>query len=104
MVVGYPNITPSSGSCDAMPKVEQASLDTANLLFEELNRQIRSTARQTGAAYADISELSVGHELCSDKPWIRGGPDGPGGSVDYRPDAAEQKAVAAAVAELVRSR
>jgi len=104
VVVGYPNITPESGSCDALPKVEQISLDTANLLFEEVNRQIRSTARQTGAAYADISELSVGHELCSDESWIRGGPDGPGGAVDYHPDAAEQKAVAAAIAELVKSR
>jgi hypothetical protein len=103
VVVGYPKVTPTSGSCDALPKVEQITLDTANLLFEEVNRQIRSTARQTGAAYADISELSTGHELCSDESWIRGGPDG-SGSVDYHPDAAEQRAVAKAVAELAKSR
>jgi hypothetical protein len=105
VVVGYPNITPASGSCDALPPtVDQVGLDTANILFEALNRQIRSAARETGAAYADISELSAGHELCSDDSWIRGGPVGRGGAVDYHPDAAEQKAVAAAVAELVKSR
>ncbi len=104
VVVGYPTITPDSGSCKALPKVEQIGLDTANLLFEQVNRQLRSTARQTGAAYADVAELSVGHELCSDDPWIRGGPDGPGGAVSYSPEAAEQRAVAKAVAELVKSR
>jgi hypothetical protein len=104
VVVGYPKITPVSGSCDALPKVEQVSLDTANLLFEEVNRQLRSAARETGAAYADIAELSTGHELCSDDSWIRGGPKGSGDAVDYHPDAAEQKAVATAIAELVKSR
>jgi hypothetical protein len=104
VVVGYPKITPVSGSCDALPKVEQLSLDTANLVFEEVNRQLRSAARETGAAYADIAELSTGHELCSDDSWILGGAKGSDGGVDYHPDAAEQKVVAKAVAELVKSR
>ena len=104
VLVGYPQITPDSGSCDALPKVDDVHLRAANLLLENVDHQIRSVARQTGAAYADVTTPSLGHELCSDDPWVTGGPVGRHGALSYRPVAAEQAAVADIIAELVKSR
>ena len=104
VVVGYPTILPDTGSCDALPKMEQLRLDTANVVLDGINDQLRSAARQTGAAYADIAQVSVGHELCSADAWVRGGPDGPDGALELHPTAAEQRAVTDVIAELVKSR
>lgn len=104
VVVGYPRIAPTSGSCRDLPKLEQLGLDAANYLVDDLNRQLRSSARQTGAAFVDVAALSAGHELCSDEPWIRGTQDRPGKAVALHPVAAEQRAVAAELAALVRQR
>lgn len=104
VLVGYPRILPAEGSCAALPELDQARLDAANYLFDYLNRQLQSTARQTGADFIDVAKLSADHELCSEDPWVQGKRSRPGKSVAYHPLAAEQRAVAEALAEQVRTR
>lgn len=104
VLVGYPRILPTEGSCAAMPDLDQARLDAANYLFDYLNRQIQSTARQTGADFIDVAELSLDHELCSEDPWVQGRRSKAGEYVAYHPLPAEQRAVADAIAEQVRTR
>lgn len=104
VLVGYPRILPAEGTCAALPELDQARLDAANYLFDYLNRQLQSTARQAGADYLDVAELSVDHELCSEDPWVQGRRSRPGNAVAYHPLAAEQRAIAEAIAEQVRTR
>jgi hypothetical protein len=95
MLVGYPQITPTDGHCKQLPTMTQDQLDAVNTLLGQLNGQIRAVARQTAATYVDVAELSTGHELCSQDPWINGQKSVDGSSVAFHPRAAEQAAIAA---------
>jgi hypothetical protein len=102
VLVGYPQITPDVVSCRALPKMEHPALDAANRVLDEINGEIQSVARETGADYLDVAQLSAGHELCSRDPWIVSKSER-GGQPSYQPVAAEQRVVADALAELVRN-
>jgi hypothetical protein len=104
VLVGYPNILPDSGACDAIRDLDQTTIDAANYLLDQVNREVRSTARDTGVGYLDVSRLSVGHELCSGESWIRSEKGKHGKPDVFRPEAAEQRAVADALEALVKSR
>jgi len=104
VLVGYPLFTPDVGSCSALPDLDQTGRDAARLVVDAINRGIRSAARETGVGYLDVALLSAGHELCSDEPWFEGRKAARGRSVAYHPVAAEQRAVADALAVLVRGR
>lgn len=71
VIVGYPWIAPHTNACDLLPKLNQAELDGANALFFSLNRELQTTARQTNGFFADLSEVSDGHDVCAADPWIR---------------------------------
>ncbi|HET6165379.1 MAG TPA: SGNH/GDSL hydrolase family protein [Marmoricola sp.] len=104
VLVGYPTITPESGDCDALPKLDQVGLDSANLVLESINHAIRDAARATGAAFLDVAAISAGHELCSGTPWVEGKKTEKGQAVAYHPKAPEQRAVADGLAALVKTR
>lgn len=105
VLVGYPRIVPAEGACRALPPLgEQLALDAANYVLDEINRQIQSAARQTGSGFVDVATLSQDHELCSAEPWVNGRTSKPGESVAFHPLAAEQRAVADELADLVRGR
>jgi hypothetical protein len=103
VLVGYPTITPDAGSCDALPDLEQPSLDAASQVLDEINRELRFTARETGAGYLDVARLSTGHELCSGEPWVEADKGKKGQPTTYHPVAAEQRAVADALVALVKN-
>lgn len=105
VLVGYPQITPTTGACDSLPRFAQtAGLDAANYVLNDINRRVQSVARQTGSGYVDVAKLSIGHELCSGDPWVHGAKARSGEAVPYHPLAAEQQAVAHQVEDLVESR
>lgn len=103
VLVGYPTITPQAGDCDALPKLDQVGLDSANLVLQSINHAIRDTARETGASFFDVTSISAGHELCSGEPWVSGKKSEKGKSVAFHPLAAEQRAVADGIAALVKT-
>jgi hypothetical protein len=103
VLVGYPALTPQSGDSDALPKLDQVGLDSANLVLQSINHAIRDAARETGSGFLDVASLSAGHELCSGQPWVEGKKSEKGTSVAYHPLAPEQRAVADALAALVKT-
>jgi len=102
VLVGYPTITPDAGKCDALPDLDQSALDAATQVLDEINRELRFTARETGVSYLDVARLSTGHELCSGEPWVQAD-KGRKGTTTYHPVAAEQRAVADALVALVKN-
>jgi hypothetical protein len=104
VMVGYPNILPDAGACDAIRDLDQTTIDAANYLLDQINREVRSTARDTGVGYLDVARLSIGHELCSGESWIRSRKGKHGHPDVYQPAATEQRAVADALEALVKSR
>ncbi|RNL66133.1 SGNH/GDSL hydrolase family protein [Nocardioides marmoriginsengisoli] len=104
VLVGYPQIVATGDSCAKLPKVSAAQLDAATLVLKAVNDTLRSAAQQTGSAYVNVAAISANHSACSDDPWVNGFKSVKGKSKAYHPRAAEQAAVAAAIADQVRSR
>lgn len=104
VVVGYPQLMPSTNSCAKLPTMTPPQLNAANVVLTQLNNSMASSARQTGGIFVDIATLTQDHTACSATPWINGTKAVAGHSVAYHPTAAEQTAVATAVAAAVRSR
>jgi hypothetical protein len=103
VLVGYPQFVPDTTRCEALPRLDETGLKTANYVLAVLNRHIESVARQTGAEYLDAAILTSAHALCSPEPWVTGSRGRPGRSVAYHPLAAEQRVVADQLAEQVRN-
>lgn len=100
VLVGYPKIAPPKESCAGLPKMDEAQLIGVNYLFDQINKELRGAAQQTGATYADISKVSDGHDACSTTPWVRS-PKDPNAKLRLLPLAPAQKAAAdAVIAEL----
>lgn len=104
VVVGYPQLMPTTNSCSKLPTMTPPELNAANVVLTQLNNSMGSSARQTGSIFVDLSSVSQGHDACSASPWVNGMTAEAGHSVAYHPNAAEQAAVATAVAAAVRSR
>lgn len=102
MVVGYPQIMPKEGRCDALPPSSEKQSTVAYSILGQVNGFLRSAAFQTGASYIDVAELTNDHTACSDEPWVSGATTKKGTSQGLHPVAAEQKAVADAIAAEVR--
>lgn len=72
VVVGYPRLAPDEGSCGRMPKLDQTELDAVNAIQSHFNELLSRVARSAGADFVDVAELSVGHDICADEPWVTG--------------------------------
>jgi hypothetical protein len=104
VVLGYPGIIPDAGACDAIRHLDQTTIDAANYVLDQINREVQSAARDTAVSFLDVARLSAGHELCSGQPWIRSREGKRAHPGTYQPAAAEQRAVADALEMVVRHR
>ncbi|MCX6396581.1 MAG: SGNH/GDSL hydrolase family protein [Propionibacteriales bacterium] len=102
VVVGYPRIMPSSGLCKALPAVSETQLGYASKILDQVNTLLRAAAFQTGSQYVDVAELSQDRTACAQDPWVSGSTTKKGLRQGFHPVAAEQQAVAAAVADQIR--
>lgn len=102
VVVGYPQIMPATGLCDALPEVTDTQLGYAHRVLQRVNGTLLSSAQQTGATFVDTAQLSVDHHACSDDPWVGSYRTAAGRYQPFRPDANEQAAVASEIVRLVR--
>jgi lysophospholipase L1-like esterase len=98
VLVGYPRLLGSTTGCEAFP-IGRADLPAARALEESLAKALESAARRAGAAYIDLYELSEGHEICSDDPWVNGRETDQARALAFHPFAEGQQAVADALAE-----
>lgn len=104
VVVGYPQLTPVGESCKRLPRMNEVELDAANMIQERLTSAMAAAAREVGAYYVDVNDLSQGHDACAVDPWVGGKQDKKGSAVAFHPTADEQQAVAHEIVRLVRVR
>ena len=92
IVVGYPQIAPESGTCDALP-LAAGDYAFVRQVNQGLSDAVRLGAADAGAEFLDLWGPSAGHDICSSDPWINGRVT-TGAAAAYHPFAVEQQAVA----------
>lgn len=93
-VVGYPAIFPEKGHCPKRLTLAKGDVAYARATLHRLNDHLEHAAEKTGAEYVDVYAATVGHDICSDDPWIQGRKSEVGVGLAYHPKAEEQRAVA----------
>lgn len=101
LVVGYPQVVPATTEgCDDLP-VTGEQIGLARLLNQELANAQQRAAEAAGVEFVDTFPATEGHSLCSDDPWINGANFD--GAAPYHPLESGQRAVAAAVVEVLQA-
>jgi lysophospholipase L1-like esterase len=102
VLVGYPRYLPDAGSCPDRYPVVPAMAAALSSAWESVDRLWEAAAASAGADYVDTYELSTGHDVCSDDPWVNGVTDQPGKAVALHPFEAFHEAVANQIVGLVQ--
>jgi len=102
VLVGYPQIFPTTGSCPDRLPVAAADLPYADEVLRALNSMISDVAKAEDADYVDVYAATKGHDICAEDPWIQGKDTVVGVAMFYHPRIAEQKAVASLLLNLLR--
>lgn len=63
-ILGYPWITPATGSCYPQLPVARGDVAYLHSLQTTLNDAVRRAAEATGATYVDLDRASTGHDAC----------------------------------------
>jgi lysophospholipase L1-like esterase len=70
VLVTYPQILPSTGTCpDRLPFAE-GDYAYFNSVIAAMNDAMVTVAESTGVEWIDVEKASLGHDICSDEPWI----------------------------------
>lgn len=91
LVVGYPHIFPTAGTCALLP-LARGDYPYARDLVSRINDGLAAAADQTGVTYVDVWSATEGHDICSTDPWIAGLVPAQAG-LEYHPYAREQQVV-----------
>jgi lysophospholipase L1-like esterase len=97
LLVGYPRLMPSSGTCAAAP---YAAGDIAWIasMESDLSATMAAAARAHDVTYVPMYRRSKGHDLCSgEAAWVNGLDPPNGGGLVLHPNAAGEQAIAQAV-------
>ena len=101
VVVGYPTLLPTTGSCPDRVPLAAGDYPFVNEVTSGLSGQLRRAARQRDLTFVDLAGPSRGHDICSTDPWVNGAATAPDGTIPFHPFAAEQEAVARLVARVL---
>lgn len=104
VVVGYPQIVPSHGTCPSLLPLADGDYSFGVQINRRLTDAMRDAARINHATYVDVWRASQGHSICSAHPWINGQYDDPTAAQPFHPFAVEQAAVAKLVVRAVAPR
>ena len=99
LLVGYPRISPSSGTCPRLLPFAAGDYQQGDLVAWALNDSLRGAARSTGVEYVDVYAAAEGHDVCADEPWVNGQVTDQTAGLAFHPLPAGMKAVADAVVE-----
>ena len=102
LLVGYPRLMPSRGTCDQAPYTRGDVAWIASL-ESDLAASLAAAARAQDVTYVPMYARSKGHDVCSgDAAWVNGlnPPDGDG--LTLHPNGAGEKAIAKAVTTVLR--
>ena len=87
VVVGYPQIIPSRGSCPDLLPLAIGDYPFARRVSAGLAAAVKRGARD--ATFVDLFGPSAGHDICSSDPWINGANTDPARALAFHPFAAE---------------
>lgn len=93
IVVGYPQILGTSGSCASFP-LAPGDVAYVNAINTQLNAALQRAAAVAKVEFLDIASASMSHGICSPDPWINGINIAAGRAFPVHPFANEQRAVA----------
>ncbi len=102
VLVGYPRLMPTSKTCANAP---YTSGDVAWIatLEASLSEAMAAAARSAGVDFVPMYQRSKGHDLCAvDAAWVNGLDPANGDGVILHPNAAGERAMAAAVQKVLR--
>lgn len=71
LVVTYSAILPPHGTCDRIG-ISEKEAELMRQIADRLSDVTRSAALESGASVIDLATLSVGHDACSEIPWVNG--------------------------------
>ncbi|MBC2933787.1 SGNH/GDSL hydrolase family protein [Nocardioides sp. zg-1228] len=97
LVVGYPDILPSDGSCPAVGVPADVLRPVAEVAGV-LNDSLRRGALAAGASYVDMAAVSDGHDVCAKgRAWVNGPQFRAGIAAPFHPKVNGMRAVATEV-------
>lgn len=85
VVIGYPTITPESGTCPDLLPLADGDVAWFGEVVDRVNASLRAAARDAGVDFLDLARATRGHDVCSADPWINGARPGPDGSRPIHP-------------------
>lgn len=98
VVVGYPDLLPTTGSCPDLVPLAEGDYPLLNEVTHRLSDALETQAASRGFDFVDLRGPSRGHDICSDDPWVNGVRVAEDGTIPFHPFAAEQQAVARRIA------
>ena len=101
LVVGYPQLLPSTGSCPHRLPLAEGDYDYARGLNEQLAAAVQDGGAGAGAEYVNLYRASKNHDICSEEPWIAGVRGAHHRAMGLHPYPREQEAVAELILEKV---
>ncbi len=70
VLVTYPQILPSSGTCPDRVPLAEGDYAYFNSVIAAQNDAMVAAAESTGVEWVDVEKASLGHDVCSDEPWV----------------------------------
>ena len=70
VVVGYPNLFPTSKRDNVCRWLDDKERRQLNSLNRTLERVVRRAARDAGVEYVSTAQALRGHEMCTKDPWV----------------------------------
>lgn len=95
-IATYPSIFPMDDDCSLLGLTEE-QIQLMRPVADTLAEITRATAHEAGATLVDIAALSVGHDACSNDPWVNGPFPKKGEGSWFHPTLAGAKASAEAI-------
>jgi lysophospholipase L1-like esterase len=95
VIITYPAILPATGTCPALG-LSDAEAQLMRAVGARLDQLTRKVARDENILSVDMANLSQGHDVCSDEPWVLGA--FPSNGTAFHPNAAGASAMARATA------
>ncbi|MBD8871121.1 SGNH/GDSL hydrolase family protein [Nocardioides donggukensis] len=72
LLVGYPEIIPERGTCPDLLPLARRDYRYADKIADGLNEAVADAAEAADVTLIDVAEVSAGHDICGDEPWVNG--------------------------------
>ena len=72
LLIGYPKLLPQRGDCQRLPRFRPQDRSTFRSMNFRLRLAMRDAAEEAGVEFVDFYAASIGHDVCSEHPWVQG--------------------------------